>query len=72
MFLEKSQILTDDKGSHFTRGSLLTELNVPVHPSLTLYAVIGDWGLVALAGIGLGIPMVIERRQRSKIARNVA
>ena len=68
----KSQILTDEKGSYFTRGSLLTELNVPVHPSLSLYAVIGDWGLIALAGLGLGIPMVIEKRQRSKIARNVA
>lgn len=49
----KSQILTDEKGSHFTRGSLLTELKVPLHPSFSLYAIIGDWGLITLAVLGL-------------------
>lgn len=49
----KSQILRDANGSHFTRGSLLTELDVPVHPSFSLYAVIGDWGIIGLAGVGL-------------------
>ncbi len=58
----KSQILTDEKGSHFTRGSLLTELKVPLHPSFSLYAVIGDWGLITLAVIGLGIPLAIRRK----------
>lgn len=45
----KPQILTDGKGSHFTRGSLLAELNVPLHPSFSLYALIGDWGVIVLA-----------------------
>ncbi len=49
----KPQILIDDKGSHFTRGSLLTELKVPLQPSFSLYAVIGDWGVIALAVFGL-------------------
>ena len=49
----KSQILTDANGSHFTRGSLLTELKVPLHPTFSLYAVIGDWGILALAVVGL-------------------
>lgn len=49
----KPQILTDGKGSHFTRGSLLTELDVPLHPSFSLYALIGDWGVISLAGIAL-------------------
>jgi apolipoprotein N-acyltransferase len=31
---------------------LLTELNVPLHPSRTLYAFIGDWGVIALALLG--------------------
>jgi apolipoprotein N-acyltransferase len=58
----KSQILTDEKGSHFTRGSLLTELKVPLHPSFSLYAVIGDWGLITLAVIGLGLPITARKR----------
>lgn len=49
----KSQVLTDETGSHFTRGSLLTELKVPLQPTFSLYAVIGDWGIVALAVAGL-------------------
>ncbi len=48
-----SQILTDGKGSHFTRGSLLTELDVPLQPGFSLYAVIGDWGLIGLSLLGL-------------------
>lgn len=49
----KPQILTDANGSHFTRGSLLTELKVPLHPTFSLYAVIGDWGIIVLAVAGL-------------------
>ncbi|MEO8615262.1 MAG: apolipoprotein N-acyltransferase [Luteolibacter sp.] len=44
----KSQILTDANGSHFTRGSLLTELKVPLQPTFSLYAIIGDWGIIVL------------------------
>jgi apolipoprotein N-acyltransferase len=52
-----SQILKDEKGSHFTRGSLLTELDVPLQPGFSLYVVIGDWGLIflAMSGLLLGI-----------------
>ena len=56
----KSQLLTDEQGSHFTRGSLLTELKVPLHPSFSLYAVIGDWGVIGLTL--LGFAMVARRR----------
>lgn len=45
----KPQVLVDAQGSHFTRGSLLTELAIPLHPSFSLYALIGDWGVIALA-----------------------
>lgn len=47
------QILVDSRGSHFTRGSLLAEVKVPVAPSFSLYALIGDSGILLLAGIGL-------------------
>jgi apolipoprotein N-acyltransferase len=49
----QQQILTDEKGSHFTRGSLLTELKIPLRPSFSLFAVIGDWGILGLAATGL-------------------
>ncbi|RYD36261.1 MAG: apolipoprotein N-acyltransferase, partial [Verrucomicrobiaceae bacterium] len=49
----KPQIVLDEKGSHFTQGSLLTELRVPLHPGFSLYAVIGDYGLIAIALLGL-------------------
>jgi apolipoprotein N-acyltransferase len=49
----KPQVLTDAKGSHFTRGSLLVELNVPRQPSFALYALIGDWGIIGLALSGV-------------------
>ncbi len=48
----KPQVLVNADGSHFTRGSLLTELNVPLHPSFSLYAVIGDWGITGIALLG--------------------
>ena len=47
------QVLVDAKGSHFTCGSLLTELKIPRHPSFSLFAVIGDWGVIGLAATGL-------------------
>jgi apolipoprotein N-acyltransferase len=46
----KPQVLVDENGSHFTRGSLLTEVKVPLHPSFSLYAAIGDWGVIILSG----------------------
>ncbi len=49
------QVLVDNDGSHFTRGSLLAEVRVPIHPAMTLFGLIGDWGIVALALAGLGI-----------------
>lgn len=46
------QVLTDAKGSHFTRGSLLVEVDVPKQPSFSLYACIGDWGVIGLGLAG--------------------
>lgn len=63
----KSQILTDENGSHFTRGSLLTELNVPLHPGFSLYALIGDWGLVTIAVVGLFVA-IFTGKSKSKTA----
>jgi apolipoprotein N-acyltransferase len=58
----KPQILTDAKGSHFTRGSLLVETKVPLRPSFSLYSRIGDWGVFGLVAIGL----LWARRERKR------
>jgi hypothetical protein len=46
-------VLVDANGSHFTRGSLLVELKVPLRPSFSLYERIGDFGLLLIVGIAL-------------------
>ncbi len=62
----KTQILTDATGSHFTRGSLLVDVKVPLRPSFSLYAVIGDWGLIGLA-LGSLILAFFESRKARKL-----
>ncbi|NQX00208.1 apolipoprotein N-acyltransferase [bacterium] len=47
------QVLVDAAGSHFTRGSLLTELKIPRQPSFSLYARIGDLGILLLTALAL-------------------
>ena len=59
----KPQILTSENGSHFTRGNLLTELNIPVSPSFSLYALIGDWGIIALSLIGLTTAIAFRKHK---------
>jgi apolipoprotein N-acyltransferase len=49
----KQQILTDGSGSHFTRGSKLVYLKIPLRPSFTLYEKIGDLGLLVIVAIAL-------------------
>lgn len=56
------QVLTDATGSHFTRGSLLVDLNVPLEPSVTLYALIGDGGIILVALLGLALALLTRPR----------
>jgi apolipoprotein N-acyltransferase len=62
----KPQVLTDAKGSHFTRGSLLAELDVPKRPSFSLYAVIGDRGVIALGLLGIGLAWIARRKPAAR------
>jgi apolipoprotein N-acyltransferase len=57
----KPQVLTDENGSSFLRGNLLTEVKIPLQPGFSLYAHIGDWGIILLSVIGLAAA-VMERR----------
>lgn len=57
------QILVDASGNHFTRGTLLAELDVALDPPITLYALIGDWGVILLGGTGLALLFQGRRRK---------
>lgn len=62
------QILVDEKGSHFTRGTRLVELDIPLRPTTTLFALIGDGGILVLAALGLGLSII--PRRSGQIATN--
>jgi len=62
----EATILRGPDGSHFTRGSMLVDVQVPLNPGFSLYGIIGDWGLIVL-GMGAfgGCFIVRKRRQNS-------
>ena len=62
----RPQLLIDSQGSHFTRGSLLTELSIPLHPSFSLYALIGDRGVICLALLGMLWAWRARKRQQEE------
>ncbi|MDP4647857.1 MAG: apolipoprotein N-acyltransferase [Akkermansiaceae bacterium] len=57
----KIQEIRDKNGSTFLRDSMLAEVNIPIHPSFSLYALIGDWGIISLFVIGF-LAAILERR----------
>jgi len=61
------QELRNEQGSHFTRGHLLAEIDIPKHPPLTLYARIGDWGVIGLALAGVALVLRRDRAQGSRV-----
>ena len=66
----RPQELRDERGSTFTRGSLMAELEIPKDPPRTLYARIGDWGVILLGVLGFGIGLA--RRGRGDAAGEAA
>lgn len=64
----KSRILTGPpNGDHFTRDTLLDTLEIPVNPPTTLYALIGDWGIISLGAVGLLFAFKNSRRPYTDI-----
>ena len=54
------QLIQDENGSHFTRGTLYGHAYPPVHGPVSLYALAGDW--FAWLMIALVIFLVIRSR----------
>ncbi|TAG08519.1 MAG: apolipoprotein N-acyltransferase [Verrucomicrobia bacterium] len=65
----KSQKLVDANGSHFTRGTLMTQLPIPLDPIVSLYAIVGDWGIIGLALLGVMMPCMQKTLSRKKRER---
>jgi apolipoprotein N-acyltransferase len=63
----KRQMIVDEHGSHFTRGSRLVEVDVPLKPSFSLYAIIGDWGVIGLALLGILLAWLGRQRKSQDI-----
>ena len=60
---KKSRILTGPpNGDHFTRNSMLATLEIPLHPTTTLYSVIGDWGIIGFGALGVLFALYTRRR----------
>jgi apolipoprotein N-acyltransferase len=64
-----AQILTDETGSHFTRGARLVKLEIPLRPSVSLFALIGDWGIIGLAIVGFVMAYFTRRSPRIEVHR---
>ncbi len=59
----RHQELRDERGSTFVRGSLMADVEIPLDPPATLYARIGDWGVIflGLAGFGTALAAALSR-----------
>lgn len=58
----RSQRLEDANGNHFMAGSLLAKVAIPVNPSFSLYALLGDWPVI---GLGIAAFLTGFRHRRS-------
>jgi apolipoprotein N-acyltransferase len=63
----KNQAILDETGKCFVRDNLLTELSIPLNPTTTLYSVIGDWGIILLSLIAIGISFTFPNQYRPKV-----
>lgn len=61
----KPQVIQDENGSSFLQGHLLVRVNIPKQPSFSLYALIGDWGIIGLAVIGLITAVIFRTHGKS-------
>ena len=62
----KNQAILDKNGSSFVRGHLLTELNIPLKPTTSLYSIIGDWGILLLSLTAI-VSSILKRRAADQL-----
>ncbi len=60
----KNQVILDENSSPFTRGSVLAEIGIPLQPSFSLYALIGDAGLLLISFTAL-VTVIFSRKNKN-------
>lgn len=50
----KPQAILGPDGKSFVRDTLLADVKIPLSPSISLYSIIGDWGILLLSALGIG------------------
>jgi len=59
------QVILDKSGSSFVRDSLLVKVKIPLQPGFSLYAIIGDWGIILLSLVALTSAFIFRRKRLS-------
>ncbi|HVJ44804.1 MAG TPA: apolipoprotein N-acyltransferase, partial [Luteolibacter sp.] len=62
----EAKILTGPDGSHFTRGSMLADVAIPLKPGFSLYGMIGDWGIIATGVAGFAGCLIARKRGKNR------
>ncbi len=57
----KLQAILGPDGKSFVRDSLLADVEIPISPSISLYSIIGDWGILLLSALGIGAAVIYRR-----------
>jgi apolipoprotein N-acyltransferase len=61
-----AQTLTNEQGSHFTRGFLLATAQVPLQPTTTLYQRWGDWPVLLGAVLSWIVCVLVTRSTETR------
>lgn len=62
----KNQIILDKNSSPFVRDSLFVELGIPLKPSFSLYAIVGDYGIILLSLTALAASFLSRKFNNSE------
>jgi len=63
----KSQVIQDENGSTFLRENLLVRVNIPKQASFSLYALIGDWGMILISILGFASAIFCRKHPEPEV-----
>ncbi|SHI78073.1 apolipoprotein N-acyltransferase [Rubritalea squalenifaciens DSM 18772] len=58
----KRNMVEDETGNHFIKGTLFAQAKVPVNPEWTVYAIAGDWFVIACTLLFLALAFVTLKK----------
>jgi len=63
----KPQVIQDENGSTFLRENLLVRVNIPKQASFSLYALIGDWGMILISILGFASAIFFRKHPEPEV-----